>query len=92
MLDDDGLRYPKLQTWVGFPVPFLIHEAAQLAGFEYDSLWIRDRVARLLAEELAGTEDALTYEEILATMPPSKRERPGFIKPGKPGVHIGMSG
>ena len=81
MFDEEtGLRYPKLQTWVAFEVPYLIRAASDRAGFEYGSLWVRDRIARALAEELAGTEDATTYEEIMAAMPPSRDERPGFIR------------
>lgn len=96
MLTEDGLRYPKLQTWVGFPVPSLVKEAADLAGYEYGSLWVRDRIARCLAAELADTEDAMTYEEIMESMPPSRDERPGFIKrssqPGKSSVQSGIGG
>ena len=95
MLDEDGFRYPKLQCWVGFEIPYLIAAATKRAGYEYGSLWIRDRIARALAEELAGTDDATTYEEIMAAMPPSRDERPGFIRrsaAGKASVQSGASG
>lgn len=93
MLDENGLRYPKLQTWVGFEVPYLLNAAAEKCGYAYGSLWVRDRIARALAADLADTDDAVTYEEIMAAMPPSRDERPGFIKrAGKTSVQSGASG
>lgn len=76
---DTGLPYPKLQVYVAPQVPYLVHLASTSAGYRHATLWLRDRLARLLDEELAGHEDHESYAELMADMPPGWRDRPGFI-------------
>ena len=83
---ETGLPYPKLQVYVASEVPFLVRQAAQQAGFPHSTLWVRDRLARLLAEELGES-----YDELMESMPPSWSQRPGFIKK-KTGVQSGTGG
>lgn len=72
--EDEDVFYHKLQVTVAAEIPFLIREAATQAGFRHASLWVRDRLARLLAEELG--ED---YDEIMANMPTPWEKNPGGV-------------
>jgi hypothetical protein len=88
---DTGLPYPKLQVYVASEVPYLIRQAAEQAGYRHMTLWVRDRLARALADEL----DDEDYDEIMANMPAGWEQRPGYCKPSlpnKPGVHSGTGG
>lgn len=80
----------KLQVFVAPCIPYLVRQAANKAGFEFSAQWVRERLARLLADELG--ED---YDEIMADMPVSWRERPGAVKlksVSKGSVSVGQDG
>lgn len=77
-----GVPYPKLQSYVAMEVPYLVRQAAEKAGMAHSTLWVRDRIARALAEEL----DDVDYDEVMAAMPPTWAQRPGAVVLSKPGV------
>lgn len=80
----------KIQFEVGPSFPFLVRQAANKAGFEFSALWLRERLCRLLADELG--ED---YDELMAEMPVSWRDNPGaviFKSADKPSEDVGQVG
>jgi hypothetical protein len=88
---DTGLPYPKLQVYVATELPYLIRQAAEAAGHRHMTLWLRDRIVRAICEELPNED----FDEIMANMPPSWNERPGYCKPSLPdkaGVQSGTGG
>lgn len=85
----------KLQVEVAPCVPYLARVAAAKAGFPSSSQWVRVRLAELLARELAGTEDAVTFEEIMEDMPVPWHENPGAVRlksASKSGEEVGQVG
>jgi len=72
----------------------MVKRAATQAGYRHGTLWLRDRIARMLAYELG--ED---YDAIMAGMPKSWEDNPGAARiehvsdqAAKSGVQEGQAG
>lgn len=76
-------------------LPYLLNEAATRAGLPNRTAWLRDRISRLLADEVP---DECTYEELMADMPPTWEQNPGAVKlksaesAGMDSVEVGQVG